>query len=171
MMTAERRPAMTTTADTHAPRELLSRCPAPQELLRSSDPDQPLVRIAEVLTTIDILLDRQVVQAEQVAAVRARLDDLLADRRLREAMATLAADGRNAPERTARLRVALAADADYRAGLDAERQARQELARREAELWATRMKVRTCLALLRLAGDSGSADAEADGDGEEEAAP
>jgi hypothetical protein len=125
------------------------------------DTAHPDVRIAAVLSTIDVLLDRQLALAEQVAVVRARLDDLLADRRLREAMALLSAEGKNEAERQARLRLTLAADADYRAGLDAERQTRLELARQEAALWTTRMKVHTCLALLRLAG-AGGADAEED---------
>ena len=123
------------------------------------DTAHPDVRIAAVLSTIDVLLARQLALAEQVAHLRERLADLAADRRLREAMATLATEGRNETERAARLRLALAGDADYRAGLDGERQTRLELARREAELWATRMKMHACLALLRLAGGDAGADA------------
>jgi hypothetical protein len=130
------------------------------------DTAHPDVRIAEVLSTIDVLLARQRALAEQVAHLRERLAGLAEERRLREAMALLSAEGRNAEERAARLRLQLAADADYRAGLDAERQTRLELARQEAALWAVRMKVHTCLALLKLAG--GQAEAEAEGEGEEE---
>jgi hypothetical protein len=125
----------------------------------TTDTASPDVRIAEVLSAIDTLLARQVALAEQVAAVRERLADLAEARRLREAMAQLAVEGKNETERQARLRLQLAADADYRAGLDGERQTRLELARREAELWATRMKMHACLALLRLAGGDAGADA------------
>jgi hypothetical protein len=129
------------------------------------DTAHPDVRITEVLSTIDVLLARQLALAEQVGHLRERLAGLAEDRRLREAMALLSAEGRNTEERTARLRLTLAADADYRAGLDAERQTRLELARQEAALWATRMKVHTCLALLKLAG--GQAEAEGEGEIEE----
>jgi hypothetical protein len=128
-------------------------------LTATLDTAHPDVRIAEVLSTIDVLLARQLALAEQVAHLRERLAGLAEERRLREAMATLATEGRNETERAARLRLTLAADGDHRAGLDGERQTRLELARREAELWATRMKVHTCLALLRLAGGDAGADA------------
>lgn len=119
--------------------------------------DRPVVLVAEVLSTIDVLLARTVTLAVQVAEARARLDDLVAERRLREAMATCGVEGKNETERQARLRLQLAGDDNISRLADAERQTRLELARREAERWATRMKVHTCLALLRLAGG----DAEA----------
>jgi hypothetical protein len=134
------------------------------------DTAHPDVRIAEVLSTIDVLLARQLALAEQVAHLRERLAGLAEERRLREAMALLSAEGRNAEERAARLRLQLAADGDHRAGLDAERQTRLELARQEAALWGTRMKTRVCLTLLRLAATSeqGEGEEEADAEGEAE---
>jgi hypothetical protein len=132
------------------------------------DTAHPDVRIAEVLSTIDVLLARQRALAEQVAHLRERLAGLAEERRLREAMALLSAEGRNAEERAARLRLQLAADGDHRAGLDEERRARLELARQEAALWAVRMKVHTCLALLKLAATSGQGEGDAEGEEEEE---
>jgi hypothetical protein len=132
------------------------------------DTAHPDVRITAVLSTIDVLLARQLALAEQVAHLRERLAGLAEERRLREAMALLSAEGRNAEERTARLRLQLAADGDVRRLMEAEKDARLKLAEVEAELWATRMKARACLTLLRLAagqtegeeGEVGQAEAE-----------
>ncbi len=118
--------------------------------------------LSETVATIDALLAQAIALAEQIATARNRLDDLAAERRLREARATLEVEGKNENERTARLRLALASDGDYRALVERERASRIELARLEAKAWAARMRVHTCLALLRLAGTAEGEDGDAE---------
>lgn len=57
------------------------------------------------------------------------------------------------PNAGAKLALAVASDADLRRLKDAERERRRRLAELEAWGWAVRQKVRTCLALLRLAAE------------------
>jgi hypothetical protein len=126
------------------------------------------VAVAETLATIDTLIDRGVRLSQDAARLRLALEDLRAEQKLREAMVALSIEGKNTDERAARLRLQLAADGDVRRLMEAEKDARLKLAEVEAELWATRMKARACLTLLRLAagqtegeeGEVGQAEAE-----------
>jgi hypothetical protein len=124
--------------------------------------------LAETLATIDTLIDRGVRLSQEAARVRLELEDLRAEQKLREAMVALSIEGRSEAERTARLRLELSGDADYRTLLQAEKDVRLRLAEVEAKLWAARQKVAVCLALLRLA--AGQAE-EGEGEAEEEVAP
>jgi hypothetical protein len=117
--------------------------------------------LSETLDTIDALITRAVALSQDIARCKQDLADLAEERRLREAVLALGVEGKNDTERQARLRLELAADADYRTLLQAEKDARLRLAEVEAKLWAARMKVHTCLALLRMAAGQGEAEGEA----------
>jgi hypothetical protein len=120
--------------------------------------------LSETLDTIDALITRAVALSQDVARFKQELSDLTEERRVREAVLLLGVEGKNESERQARLRLELAADADYRRMAEEEKAARRKLAEVEAKLWAARMKVHTCLALFKLA--AGQAE---EGEGEEEA--
>jgi hypothetical protein len=132
-----------------------------------------IVAVAETLATIDVLLAQTVTLSREGARLKQELSDLAEERRVREAVLLLGVEGKNESERQARLRLELAADADYRRMLDAERDTRTKLAEVEAKRWAARQKVAVCLALLRMAagqaegeeGEAGQAEAvEAEGE-------
>jgi hypothetical protein len=130
--------------------------------------------LAEVLATIDTLIDRGVRLSQDAARLKQELSDLAEERRLREAVLALGISGKNEAERQARLRLELSSDADYRTLLQAEKDARLRLAEVEAKRWAARQKVATCLLLLKLAATSAEAEAgaeEGEGEGKEEVAP
>jgi hypothetical protein len=119
--------------------------------------------IAETLATIDVLLAQTVALSRDAARVRLALSDLRHEQRLREAHFVLnGLAGKNEQERQANLTLLTHCDADYRRMAGEERDTRLRLAEVEARLWATRMKVHTCLALLKLAAGQG----EAEGGGE-----
>jgi hypothetical protein len=117
------------------------------------------VAIAETLATVDTLITRAVALSREAARLRLTLAELGEEKRLKEAVLLLGVEGRNESERQARLRLELAGDGDYRRLTETERDTRSRLAETEARLWASRMKVHTCLARLKLAG---GADAEGD---------
>jgi hypothetical protein len=123
--------------------------------------------IAETLATLDVLLAQTVTLSREAARLKQELSELGEERRVREAVLALGVEGKNDTERQARLRLELSSDADYRRMLDAERGTRLKLVETEARLWATRMKVHACLALLKLAAGQG----EGEGEAEEEVAP
>jgi hypothetical protein len=125
--------------------------------------------LAEVLATIDALIDRGVRLSQDAARLKQELSDLAEERRVREAVLLLGVEGKNDAERQARLRLELAADADYRRMAGEERAARLKLAEVEAKRWAARMKTHTCLALLKLA--AGQGEGEGEGETEEEVVP
>jgi hypothetical protein len=133
--------------------------------------------IAETLATLDVLLAQTVTLSREAARLRLALSDLRHEQRLREAHFVLnGLAGKNEQERQANLALLTHCDADYRRMAEEERETRLRLAELEAELWVTRMKAHTCLALLKLAAtsaegeDAGQAEAEAEG-AEEEVVP
>lgn len=130
----------------------------------------PLAPLEDILATIDVLLGRLVALATEQARLKARIDDLHVERKLREAQTALTIEGKNAEERAARLTIALAADGDYRRLIEDDRSTRLRLTELEASAWSTKFKLRVCLTLLKLAAETEEDSADGDGEGEPDGA-
>jgi hypothetical protein len=112
--------------------------------------------LSETLATIDTLIARAVTLSHDIAHLKQDLADLAEERRVREAVLALGIEGKNETERLARLRLAVASDADYRRMAEDEKAARRKLAEAEAALWAAKQRLAVTLALLPLAADAGA---------------